>query len=93
VFGIDLSDVLVYLAGAVSAAIVLLRVVAPRTKTDLDDKALKGLEAVRPYLPAKGDEAKAAPVDAVSREKVRDHRDSAKSDANAVDKTAGFKTK
>lgn len=73
-FGIDLSDVLVYLAGAVSAAIVLLRVIAPRTKTDLDDKALKGLEAVRPYLPAKGEGDKAAPVDAVSREKVRDHR-------------------
>jgi hypothetical protein len=85
VFGIDLSDVLVYLAGAVSAAIVLLRVVAPRTKTDLDDKALKGLEAVRPYLPAKGDgAAPTTPVDAVSREKVRDHRD----DVKAV----GFKT-
>jgi hypothetical protein len=75
VFGIDLSDVLVYLAGAVSAAIVILKVVAPRTKTTKDDAVLDALEKVRPYLPAKGDEAKPAPVDAVSREKVRDHRD------------------
>ena len=86
-FGIDLSDVLVYLAGAVSAAIVILKVVAPRTKTTKDDEVLEALEKVRPYLPAKGD-GKAEPhVDAVSREQVRDHRDSAKSD----DKAVGFK--
>jgi len=78
VFGIDLSDVLVYLAGAVSAAIVLLKVIAPRTANKVDDKVLDTLEHVRPYLPAKGDGAQAAPVDAVSREQVRDHRDGVK---------------
>ena len=82
VFGIDLSDVLVYLAGAVSAAIVLLKVVAPRTANKTDDKILQGLEAVRPYLPAKGDGKAEPAVDAVSREKVRDHRD---------EKAVGFK--
>jgi hypothetical protein len=87
VFGIDFSDVLVYLAGAVSAAIVILKVVAPRTKTTKDDAVLDALEKVRPYLPAKGEAEKAAPVDAVSREKVRDHRDEP-----AVEKV-GFKTK
>lgn len=81
-FGIELSDVLVYLAGAVSAAIVILKVVAPRTKTKKDDEVLEALEKVRPYLPAKGDGKVEPHVDAVSREQVRDHRD---------EKAVGFK--
>lgn len=66
----------------VAGAILALRFIAPRTKNKVDDQVLNGLERIQPYLPAKG-EGKAEPaVDAVSREKVRDHRD---------EKAVGFK--
>jgi len=74
----NLETVLALLGAVVGGAILALKVIAPRTKTTADDKALEILEAARPYLPAKGDGTKAAPVDAVSREQVRDHRDGVK---------------
>lgn len=69
-----MSTILAFVGGAVSAAIVILKVVAPRTKTTKDDKVLEVLERAAPYLPAKGTGDVAKPVDAVSREQVRDHR-------------------
>lgn len=39
-------------AGAVAGAVFVLKVVAPRTKTRVDDRILELLRLVQPHLPA-----------------------------------------
>lgn len=40
----DLSTVLVFAAGLVAGAIAALKIIAPKTKTKVDDKVLEVLE-------------------------------------------------
>lgn len=74
---IDLATALIFASGVVSGAIVALKVIAPRTKTKVDDKVLSGLEKAKDVLdvvspvdvPAGKPSAPQAP-----RPQKRDHR-------------------
>lgn len=46
----DLSTILLFVTGLLTGAIVALRVIAPRTKTTVDDKILAGAEKVESVL-------------------------------------------
>lgn len=49
----DLTTVLVFVAGLLAGVIAGLKVIAPLTKTKVDDKVLEYAEKVVPLLPKK----------------------------------------
>jgi hypothetical protein len=53
-----MDQVLLYLALALGVASMVLHVVAPKTKTLLDDKALEIIDEVIPVLPKSKDDLK-----------------------------------
>lgn len=50
-FGLDLSTVLVFVTGLLAGAVAALKIIAPRTKTTKDDKALEYAEKALDVLP------------------------------------------
>lgn len=66
----DLLSISTYLAAFGGGVVLALKVIAPRTKSKVDDKVLSWVEAILPLLPKSAPKA----PDAVVRPKVVDHR-------------------
>lgn len=66
----DLLSISTYLAVFGAGIAVALKVIAPRTKTKVDDKVLGWIEAILPLLPKSAPKAPPAAV----RPRNRDHR-------------------
>ncbi len=65
----DLLSVLSLVSAFAGGVVVALKVIAPKTRTSVDDKVLAWVEAILPLLPKS-----APPVPAVARPKSVDHR-------------------